>query len=251
MSYTPVFYQQKGLWERRGALPQWIEIAVGEFKGALPTVSHYDQDGYNVWHYWSNSSQPELMWSPLRTVVGPQFDLACANNGEHPLHRLLLSNKKNAALLWLKTAATPFHSTMFLDTFWHSLAWSGDIELLKSIAPYLPVDNINASDETGTTPVVVACHRGSIEFVKEFLFLGADPNVCDEQKRNLLHHIALYGDISNYTEIQDFGALDDQRNERGQTPHTVLQDRMKHGTILDFESTRLHWEKKWALKLMF
>lgn len=252
MSHTPIFYQHKGLWERRGAPSDWIEIAVGNHNGTPPSnLNSSDQDGYNIWHYWGNSSHPETLWKSLRSAVGKQLDLKCANNGEHPLHRVLLSNKKEAALVWLKNAHTPFDATMFLDTFWHCIAWSGNIELLKAVAQHIPIDNINAQDETGTTAVVVACHRGSIEFVKEFLFLGADPNICDEQKRNLLHHISLYGDISNYTEIQDFGALDDIRNERGQTPNTVLQDRMKHGTSSDFESTRLYWEKKWSSKLMF
>lgn len=252
MSHTPIFYQHKGLWERRGALPQWIEIACGNIPTSLNNVQkYYDNEGYNIWHYWANSVVPESSWDLLRKCIGNQHDLDCAHNGEHPLHRILLSSKMEAASLWLKNADTPFFATMFLDTFWHSLAWSGNLDLLKQIAPHLPADNINAQDEVGTTPLIVACHRGSIEFVKEFLFLGADPNICDEQKRSVLHHIALYGDISNYTEMQDFGATDDLRNERGQTPQTVLKDRMKHGTASDFESTRLYWEKKWAAKLMF
>lgn len=251
MSHTPIFYQHKGLWERRGALPEWIEIACGNHPKFSGSAQKYDNEGYNIWHYWANANAPEDLWKDVRNSVGNQHDLDCSNNGEHPLHRILLTSKKNAAHLWLTNAATPFFSTMFLDTFWHSIAWSGDANLLKEIAPYLPLENINAQDEIGVTPVIVACHRGSIDFVKEFLFLGSDPNVCDEQKRSLLHHIALYGDISNYTEIQDFGALDDLRNERGQTAQTVLKDRMKHGTASDFESTRMYWEKKWAAKLMF
>lgn len=249
--HTPFFTQPKGLWERRGAPAEWIDLALDGAVRPLPNIFQQDEEGYTVWHYWANANHPETLWEDIRAQTQDQIDHVCAKNGEHPLHRLCLTGKSAAAQLWVQDARTPLLASMFLDTFWHSLAWNGNLDLFNTIAPHLDPVNINAPDESGTTPVMVACHRGNVDLIKAFLFFGADPNLCDEQKRALLHHVALYGDIALFTEMQDFGAMDDLRNDRGQTPRTILNDRMKHGTAVDFDNSRLHWEKRWMSKTVF
>lgn len=245
------FFQQQGLWKRRGAHPAHIELALGNVPAHWPEGARVDDSGYNIWHYWAYADTPEDTWNQARQHIGAAQDLHCAKSGEHPLHRLCLTNKQAAATLWLNNAQTPLHATMGLDTYWHALAWSGSVELVNTVGPHLPEDSINALDDSGSTAVMIAAHRGGIDLVKAFLFFGADPNLCDEQNRSLLHHVALYGDISFYTEMQDFGATDEGKNDRGQTPKAILSERMKHGKQADFASTTLHWNKRFASKLMF
>lgn len=243
------FKQQKGLWERRGAPLSWIELATDRTPEELTTNVQQDSFGYTVWHYWANAKHPQKHWKTVRNIIGNQIDDLCASNGEHPFHRLCLNEHIEAAVLWATHAHIPQNATMASDTFWHSIAWSGNLNLLNTVSAYLSADNINDVDEHGMTPVMIAMHRGSFDFVKAFLFLGADPNICDEQNKNLLHHAAIYGDISVYTELQDFGADETIRSDRGLTPSALLNE-SKHSTSTSNTATKkMYWQKKWLNKL--
>jgi ankyrin repeat protein len=155
-----------------------------------------------------------------------------------------------AAKGWFKEANWPIDAMCNKDTLWHALAWNGDLEMFKLVSPFLSLQNINDTDINGLTPMAIAVHRGGIVLVKHLLFLGADPDIPDDQKKTLLHHVAQYGDISWFTEVQDMGANDLLRNERGLKATDILTERMKHGTQVDLEVLRTHWEKRHFQKTM-
>ena len=245
-----LFSQPTGLWKRRGALDCFVLLALGVPVLAWPEALTPDELGYHVWHYWAEGPHPELLWDNVRMRVGVDLDYHCAHSGEHPLHRLVLRNRIRAAEIWCEEARWPPDGVSGGDTLWHALAWNGDPQAFKILSPLLYLDNINAQDGAGMTPAAVAVHRGGAGALQRWLFLGADPDIADEHGRTILHHVAQYGDISWFTEVQDMGASDTLRNDRGQTPIDILKERMRHGTATDQEVLRIHWERRWFQKTM-
>lgn len=243
--------QPEGLWKRRKAPSGWIELALDSFKGKKINFTKRDLNNYNVWHYWAYSKNASKTWSNLRPIIGHVLDNEVANNGEHPLHRLILSNNADAFKLWINEAKTSINPLMNMDTLWHSIAWTGNIQLLNELAEYIDINLINEQDDCGYTPAIIACHRGNLDFLKQFLYLGCDPNITDENNKTLLHHVAFYGDLSVYTEIQDFGASEDIRSDKNLTPNFIIQDKMKNFSQSDILSNKLFWLKKMESRLLF
>lgn len=243
-----VYGQPLGLWKQRQATDECIQLALGETH--LPQSFSVDLAGFNVWHYWAESLHPEKTWKALRKRFGDAHDLEVAHNGEHPLFRLLLQGKSKAAVLWMEEASWPQDAKVGRSNLWHALAWSGQSSNFQDMAQHLDVATINDVDEDGLTPASIAVHRGGKDAVQQWLFAGADPDVVDQHKRTLLHHVAQYGDISWFTEVQDMGATETLKNDRNQTANDVLYDRMKHGTQTDLDILRHHWEKRYFLKCM-
>ena len=242
------FSQPVGTWKKRNAPEAYIRIALGE---TLPLGTPFveDDEGFHLWHYWAESPHPEHFWDDLRMRFGNNYDLKLSQNGEHPLYRLLLKNKHEAAISWMRDAQWNVDQRVQEDTLWHALAWNGTRhfdDLVTCLSPH----NINEGDEQGLTPASIAVHRGGREALKYWLFLGVDPNIPDQHKRTVLHHIALYGDISWFTEVQDMGADETLKNDRNQTAWSLLQERMKHLNKEDIDATKLHWSKRYFQKCM-
>ena len=250
-----IFPQPIGLWKRRGASDVLVELATGHLLLSGPDFNpnclQPDQDGYGVWHYWAQSPNPEKTWAALRKLVGASWDKHLSVAGEHPMHRLLLKNNIEAAKLWADTAFYPKLNGVGHETLWHHLAWGGDGQSVAEVHEFLDTDNINIQDDYGMTAAVVSVHRGGKNALQQFLMLGADPDIPDEHHRVILHHVAQYGDISWFTEVQDLGAADDVKNDKGQTPIDVLKERMKHGTQTDIDILKMHWQKRYFQKTMF
>lgn len=242
------FSQPIGTWKARGAPDEYIRMALGE---TLSSDVEFvvDQEGFHLWHYWAESPTPELLWDDLRMRFGKTYDLTLSHNGEHPLYRLILKNKHKAALLWMKEAQWDMDLHVNHDTLWHALAWNGTHHF-DELMPCLSPHNINDQDEIGLTAASIAVHRGGRDALKYWLFLGVDPNIPDQHNRTVLHHIALYGDISWFTEVQDMGADETLRNDRNQTAWALLQERIKHFNKEDVLSTKLHWNKRYFEKSM-
>ena len=137
------------------------------------------------------------------------------------------------------------------DNFWHCLAWSGCVDTFKSFYEKIPIKNINERDENGFTPAIIALHRGGMDFLRYWIFLGADPDICDNQKRTLMHHMAMYGDVSSYSEVLDVGADENIKNDKGQKPKDILDDKIKHLNKNEIESMKSYWLKQYMQKNIF
>lgn len=240
--------QPVGIWRRRGACDAFVQTAIGSIVHQWPEQILPDQLGYHLWHYWADGPKPDELWDELRMRFGSDFDYTKANNGEHPLHRLLIKNKLKAAEQWFQDAGWEPDSLCCQDTLWHAVAWCGDLGIFQMASQHLPLVNLNQQDEQGLTPAMIAVHRGGEVMVKHWLFLGADPDITDDTGKSLLHHIAQYGDASWFTDVQDMGANDKIRNDKNQTALDVLTDRMKHGTATDHEVARIYWARRYFQK---
>lgn len=244
-----VYHQPQGIWIQRQAETEFMEIALNKIPHKIPLTS--DKCGYNFWHYWANSTEPELTWSTIRQSLGQKLDLSCALNGSHPLHYLLLCHKTKATTLWCQQAKFPQNARMNTDTYWHTFAWAGQIDNLKQNASYFSTDTLQEHDEQGYTPLCIAFHRGGFSLAQEFIFLGADPNVTDFHHRTLLHHVALYGDIDLFLRIQDLGAEDNIKDDKGMTPLSLLNQKIKTNQHSDIHNLNVYWTNKYNQKLFF
>ena len=257
--------QAEGIWIARGASPLMIALATGGVLGlgkgkrkrksvkdvlGKSKPEDTDNEGFGLWHYWAAGPSPEKdnLWAELRHLLGNTQDMHVSGNGEHPLYRLLLAGHEEASRLWLNNASTPEKAKRDKDSFWHALAWSG-----KDPAPFgehLPLDDINTQSDDGLTPVMIALHRGNWEHVKSWMFLGADPDIADDNGRTFLHHVALYGHIEWFSEMQDMGCSDTAKNIRGHTPHHVLQEYRQIKPI-EIQMMRKSWTRLYHKKLFF
>ena len=250
MTTNPLLPQQPlGVWAERGASLSLINLALGKIP--LETVFSADDMGYNSWHYWAQGPAPHLLWEYLRLTYEHIRDHECAQNGEHPLYRLLARGSTQAAIQWVSEAKWPPDCKKGKDTLWHAVAWSGKTDVLDILSTHFSTHNLNERDEEGLTSAMIAAHRGGRDALMHWMFLGADPNVCDTYGRSILHHVASYGDIGWFTEIQDMGADDNIRNDKNQKPRDVLTDRMRHGTQADIDIAKRHWSKKYQEKIFF
>jgi len=241
--------QAPGLWVERGASSDLIDLALGQ----VPKNSSFatDKAGYNTWHYWAQGSRPEILWEYLRLIHEGNYDHACSHSGEHPLYRLLIRGHREAANLWMSEAKWPAECKKGDNTLWHAAAWSGDSSLLENMSTHVSTQGLNDKDEEGLTAAIIATHRGGREALMHWMFLGAEPNILDAHGRSILHHVAIYGDISWFTEIQDMGADDKLKNDKNQTPRDVLTERMRHSTQADLDMLKRHWTKKYQDKISF
>ena len=84
------------------------------------------------------------------------------------------------------------------DTPLHKICFFRFEELFKLIAKEQYI-NINAVDNTGSTPVMIACHRGCYEIVRycleHTLELGIDWNQMDRNGRTPLHQACLFHNV--------------------------------------------------------
>lgn len=267
----PVFAQPPGHWRRRGACDTLVALASvppghGERdwnttraprKGATPKdieslveTGLGDSEGYTAWHYWAHGPHPEQDFERLRKLLPSGLEAICANNGETPCHRLLMRGADEAFVTWVKAfglnPGNPLgkggvdHGNA--DTHWHMLAWHGGAGRVEKLADKLNLELIDQVDGRGLTAMIIAAHRGTRKDLEQWLLLGAHPDIKDRGGNTLLHHVARYGDADWYGRMLDLGADDSIRNDRGQRPRDILEDRVKHGTPQEEEILRRHWE---------
>lgn len=265
---TPVVSQPQGHWRRRGAsetlialgsttvghaLRNWSTKAQKGFGNTIKdntSVADLNQKGladlvgYTAWHYWAHGPTPEQDFERMRQVLPAGLEKYVSDNGEHPAHRLLLMGAHAAFAQWVEAFGLPKVISQAGDTLWHTLAWHGGQGGIGLLGETLDLSLIDHTDERGLTPLIIAAHRGTREDLEQWLLLGANPDIADRTGCTLLHHVARYGEADWYGKMLDMGADDELRNDRKQTPESILQERVRHSTP---QETRLSQYRYWEI----
>jgi ankyrin repeat protein len=201
-----------------------------------------DLEGYTAWHYWAQGPEPEKDFERLRALLPKGLERQCADNGEHPTHRLLLRGAVDAFDAWEAQFGSQDLTTDQGDTLWHMLAWSGCEGLIGTLGERLNLETIDNPDQRGLTAAMVAVNRSTRKDLEHWLMLGAHPDLKDRTGCTLLHHEARYGDADWYGRILDLGADDTITNSRGLRPADLLEDRVRRASAQESETLRRHWE---------
>ncbi|NWW73634.1 ANS4B protein, partial [Climacteris rufus] len=89
-----------------------------------------------------------------------------------------------------------------MSSRYHKAAADGNLELLKEATR----KDLNASDEDGMTPTLLAAYHGYLEALEVICRRGGDPDKCDIWGNTPLHHAALNGHIHCVSFLINFGA---------------------------------------------
>ncbi|NWU27594.1 ANS4B protein, partial [Dyaphorophyia castanea] len=89
-----------------------------------------------------------------------------------------------------------------MSSRYHKAAADGNVELLKEATR----KDLNASDEDGMTPTLLAAYHGYLEALEVICRRGGDPDKCDIWGNTPLHHAACNGHIHCLSFLINFGA---------------------------------------------
>ena len=278
-----VFSQPSGHWKRRGASETLIALATAtpgspertwknnrwsqlKTLDSLVESGLGDFEGYTAWHYWAHGPQPELDFDRLKKLLPAKLETFRGHNGQLPTHKLLIRGADEAFKMWIKAFGAKAFSkseettstllknasqTNSQDNFWHMIAWHGGEGRVQTLGDILDIKSIDVTDSRGLTAMMIAAHRGTKKDLEQWLLLGAHPDIKDRAGNTLLHHVARHGDSDWYGRMLDLGADDSIRNERGQKPRDILEDKIKHATPNDVSAMKRHWEIAYFHKTHF
>ena len=89
-----------------------------------------------------------------------------------------------------------------MSSRYHRAAADGNLELLKEATR----KDLNASDEDGMTPTLLAAYHGRLEALEIICRRGGDPDKCDIWGNTPLHRAACNGHIHCISFLVNFGA---------------------------------------------
>ncbi|KFP27087.1 Ankyrin repeat and SAM domain-containing protein 4B [Colius striatus] len=89
-----------------------------------------------------------------------------------------------------------------MSSRYHKAAADGNLDLLKEATKR----DLNASDEDGMTPTLLAAYHGYLEALEVICRRGGDPDKCDIWGNTPLHHAACNGHIHCVSFLINFGA---------------------------------------------
>ncbi|OXB58802.1 hypothetical protein ASZ78_016000 [Callipepla squamata] len=89
-----------------------------------------------------------------------------------------------------------------MSSRYHRAAADGNLDLLKEATR----KDLNASDEDGMTPTLLAAYHGHLEALEIICRRGGDPDKCDIWGNTPLHHAACNGYIHCVSFLVNFGA---------------------------------------------
>lgn len=240
------WWQPKGQWPLRGACAGALGIGLGGPNIMWPPLGWADQENHTLWHYWACSPSPGDLWAAMNQHVDPAQRDQLNVHGAHPWHWLALHGYGEAMQAWKDAWPVPPLGTWGGDTLAHCAAWSGD-SLTIDVA-LAETTSLDALDATGTPALIVSVYRGSDEQVVALMAAGADPDIRDPQGRSALHHAALLGNASLLGELDDAGGNMDLPDREGDTPASILDDRMEMSAG-QVAALRMHWAKRYQRKL--
>lgn len=248
----PAWQQPIGAWRERGASQTLLRIGLGLPIGKEKAQPLMDSEGYTAWHYWAHSPSPHQSFEAVWEKTAGNLLDRTASSGAHAWHFLLLGGHLQGMLAWKRKRGIPLEPPAVNttgDTFSHCLAWSGEGQALE-LFPKGGLLSINAADNQGFTPLVIAIHRGNLEFVHQLLMAGADPNQKDAQGRTALHHAGQYGEQELFMLLEDFGADPEERDLQGVEAASVLRARRRL-PLTDTAAIREHWLRRQQTRLPF
>ncbi|KFO79964.1 Ankyrin repeat and SAM domain-containing protein 4B [Cuculus canorus] len=89
-----------------------------------------------------------------------------------------------------------------MSSRYHKAAADGNLDVLKEATR----KDLNASDEDGMTPTLLAAYHGYLEALEVICRRGGDPDKCDIWGNTPLHHAACNGHIHCVSFLINFGA---------------------------------------------
>ena len=247
----PSWRQPLGTWRARGACAGLMRAGLGlDQRGSMPERD-MDDHGFTLWHYWANSPSPHERFLAILQLAGDKHCDHLARGGEHPWHYLLAHGQVPALQLWADHLGVPCEAppTASGHTFAHCAAWSGLPEAIDLFSR-VTLAHINAADQQGLTPLVIAIHRGGAPLAQAFLQAGADPMIADKSGRTALHHAAQYGDIELVTLLEDAGGDAGVADHQGLCPASLVRAR-QHAEPSALQGLAEHWERRRNLQLPF
>jgi ankyrin repeat protein len=156
--------------------------------------------GYNI-----NENSPLLHIEPW-----------CWTTKYKPLISLLLKNGARANrvnLLW-QNGKTPLHY----------IAYSGSPEIMELVLPYATKTDVNQVDNSGDTPIDVACERKWVAIAELLLGHGAEVNRTDQNGNTLLHRAVVKDhNIELIKLLLDYNADTSIKNKAGKTPLDLIE----------------------------
>ncbi|NXX80352.1 ANS4B protein, partial [Urocolius indicus] len=122
-----------------------------------------------------------------------------------------------------------------MSSRYHKAAADGNLDLLKEATRR----DLNASDEDGVTPTLLAAYHGYLEALEVICRRGGDPDKCDIWGNTPLHHAACNGHIHCVSFLINFGANIFALDNDLRTPLEVAasRDRNECVRILDKAAT--------------
>ncbi|NWU97309.1 ANS4B protein, partial [Upupa epops] len=122
-----------------------------------------------------------------------------------------------------------------MSSRYHKAAADGNLDLLKEATR----KDLNASDEDGMTPTLLAAYHGYLEALEVICRRGGDPDKCDIWGNTPLHHAACNGHIHCVSFLINFGANIFALDNDLRTPLEVAasRDRNECVRILDKAAT--------------
>lgn len=246
----PHWHQPVGVWRERGASPALLRVGLG--LSPVPAGPWIDSSGYTIWHYWAHSPRPQETFATLLALAGTDLLDRTAATGAHPWHFLLLEGRAGALKAWADTHGIPHEPPAIAatgDTFSHCVAWAGQTDLVQLFEGE-GLSSINAPDAQGFLPLMIALHRGDVDFVQRFLMAGADPTLGDQQGKTALHHAAQYGNQDLFMLLEDFGADPTQPDNNGIEAQSLFKARRHLGST-DIAAIREYWTRRRQARLPF
>lgn len=238
-------------WKERNANEDAIRIALNKQPKRGRYKKFIDKTGNNLWHYWAYYENPENIYQKWISRLN-QEDINLKNiKGEHVLHRLALCGKYKAIeLLWNEKEITETDLiNASKETLLHYACWSGCSHTVKLILNKFP-ELIDAQDEEGYTPLVIAINRCDDELVNEIIMMGANPNIQDIKGKTALHYTAEKGNVGLFEKLESFGGDNQIKDKAGKTPESIIE---KYIERTDEENIRYSnfWKNKYCSKLFF
>jgi ankyrin repeat protein len=136
----------------------------------------------------------------------------------------------------------------------------GDLELAKMLSKESPQDVWRIQNSDGLTPLALAAYNvfdtyqdSLLSSLLEHIYtnkLGKDVlNISDNQESTVLHHLAIYGNVSLIQKALECGADLELQNQSGKTPimSAVRNDREKAVKFLKEKGAKLSNEKTTVL----
>ncbi len=144
------------------------------------TVNTGDNRGRTPLHFAAQEGNKEIV--ELLIAKGANVNVK-SNEGQTPVDVTAERGRKEVVkLLMEKGGAIPTISTIYLAAFF------GDLDRVKS---FIGEDtDVNAKDQSGSTPLIMAISGGHIDVVKFLIDKGADVNVGNKQNWTPLHRAA-------------------------------------------------------------
>jgi ankyrin repeat protein len=80
------------------------------------------------------------------------------------------------------------------------------------------MQNVNAKDRNGHTPLIDAAKEGDLDAVKDLLHRGAEVDASSEKGKTALHYAAANGHVETVKFLLEHGAQVDARDKQWRTP---------------------------------